>query len=177
MKLTPNGTFSLGDWGGGIKPHIWTSVNTCKLDIAETPHSNKEWLARASPWSSWKGQWLCCKPAWGLQMVPDVSMCHTHTNLWLRYRLQKTATTWNHPRRGLLPWTTPSKDSHIRLKHLWVQWRPSRRTVTEIPGHVTTPEYPHRPCVIMSGDLHCVPDDRIEAPSWIGIGLLQGSTG
>ena len=33
------------------------------------------------------------------------------------------------------------------------------------------PEYPHRPCVIISGDLHCVPDDRIEATSWIGSGV------
>ena len=24
-----------------------------------------------------KGQWVYCKPAWGLQMAPDVSMCHT----------------------------------------------------------------------------------------------------
>ena len=41
----------------------------------------------------------------------------------------------------------------------------------------TTSKYPHRPCVIISGDLDCVPDDRIQAPSWIGSGVLQGSTG
>ena len=29
----------------------------------------------ASPSSTTKGQWLRCKPAWGLQMAPDVSMC------------------------------------------------------------------------------------------------------
>ena len=40
-----------------------------------------------------------------------------------------------------------------------------------------TPEYPHRPFVIISGDLHCVPDDRIEALPLIGSGVLQGSTG
>ena len=39
------------------------------------------------------------------------------------------------------------------------------------------PEYPHRSCVIISDDLHCVPDDRIEALSSIGSGVLQSSTG
>ena len=41
---------------------------------------------------------------------------------------------------------------------------------------VITAEYPHIACVIISGDLHCVSDDQIEAPYWIGSGLLQGST-
>ena len=41
----------------------------------------------------------------------------------------------------------------------------------------TTPKYPHRPCVIISGDLHCVPDDYIDALSWIGSGVLQCSDG
>ena len=40
---------------------------------------------------------------------------------------------WNHPRNVLHPGTTPSKDCHIRLKHLWDQWTPSTRTVTETP--------------------------------------------
>ena len=43
--------------------------------------------------------------------------------------------------------------------------------------NVITPEYPYRPCIDISGDLHCVADDRIEAPSWIGSDVLQGSTG
>ena len=34
-------------------------------------------LARASPSSTETGQWVCCEPAWALQRVPDVSMCHT----------------------------------------------------------------------------------------------------
>ena len=41
---------------------------------------------------------------------------------------------------------------------------------------VTTPEYPHRPYVIISGDLHCVPDNYIKALPWTGSGVLQGST-
>ena len=40
---------------------------------------------------------------------------------------------------------------------------------------VITREYPHRSCVMISGDLHCVLDDRIEAPFWIGSGVLEGS--
>ena len=37
------------------------------------------------------------------------------------------------------------------------------------------PEYPQRPYVIVSGDLHC--DARVEAPSWIDSSVLQSSTG
>ena len=42
---------------------------------------------------------------------------------------------------------------------------------------VITLEYPHRPCVIISDDLHYVFDDRIETQSWMGSGVLQGCTG
>ena len=55
--------------------------------------------------------------------------------LWLRHRLQQIWTTRNHPRIRLPPGTTPSRDWHIRLKHLWDQWWPSSRTVVETPGH------------------------------------------
>ena len=75
MKLTQNGTFSLV---GFNKPCILTSAITCNLDIAESLHSNKEWRAGASPSSAEKGQWICCKPAWGMQMAPEVSMWHNH---------------------------------------------------------------------------------------------------
>ena len=37
---------------------------------------------------------------------------------------------------------------------------------------VITPEYPYRPSEVVSGDLHCVLDDRLEASSWIGSGVL-----
>ena len=47
-------------------------------------------------------------------------------------------TTWNHPRSTLPPGTTSSKDCLIRLKHLWDQWRPSTRTVTETPRRHNT---------------------------------------
>ena len=61
------------------------------------------------------------------------NMPHTRI-MWLRHLLQEIGTTWNHPRSGLLPGTTPSKDWHSRLRHLWDQWRPSTRTVAETPG-------------------------------------------
>ena len=58
---------------------------------------------------------------------------HT-TILWLKHRLQEIGTTWNHPPRSGLPSrATPSKDWHIRLKHLWDQRRPSTRTAAETP--------------------------------------------
>ena len=100
---------------------------------------------------------------------------HT-TFLWSRHRLQEIGTTWNHPRSWLPPGTRSSKEWHIRLKHLLDQWRPSTTTVAETPGR-HNPEFPHGPCIIISGDLHWVPHDRIEAPSWIDGVVLQGSTG
>ena len=39
------------------------------------------------------------------------------------------------------------------------------------------PEYQQRSCVIVSDYLHCLTDACIEALSWIGNGVLQGSTG
>ena len=57
--------------------HLNVCNHTCKLAIAETLHSNKEWLGRASPSSTEKGQWVCCKRAWGLQIAPDVSIGYT----------------------------------------------------------------------------------------------------
>ena len=163
-----------GGVGGVIKPRIWTSVITCNLDIAGTLYSNKEWVVRASSSSAEKGHWICCKPAWGLQMAPNGSMCHTTTIMWLIHRLQEIGTTWNHQRSALPPGTTPSKDFHIRLKHLWGQWRPSTRTVVETPrrhnARISTQTMRYYL------DLYCVPDDRIEAPSWIGSGVLQGPT-
>ena len=95
---------------------------------------------------------------------------------WLRPRLQKIGTTWKHPRGGRPTGTTPSRGGHIRLKHLWHQWRTSTRTVAETPGRhnarISTQTMRNHP-----GDLHCVPDDHIWAPFWIGIGVVQGSTG
>ena len=88
---------------------------------------------------------------------------HT-TILWLRNHLLGIGTAWNHPRSGLPPGNMPSKDWLIRLEHLWDPFRPSTRTFAERPGRLN-PEYPFRPWLIISGDLHCVPDDRIEAPS------------
>ena len=58
---------------------------------------------------------------------------HT-TNLWLRHDPQEIRTIWNHPRIRLPPRTTPSMTWHIRLKHLWDQWRPSTGTVVGKPG-------------------------------------------
>ena len=77
---------------GLIKPRIWTYVITCKLVIAETLHSNKEWLARASPSSTVKVQ-----PAWGLQRALDVSMCHTHNNSVVETSPERD---WDHQGRG-----------------------------------------------------------------------------
>ena len=102
---------------GLIKPSIWTYVITCKLGIAETLHSNKEWLASASPSSIEKGQWIRCKPASGLQMAPARRFNMPHaTIVCFIHRLQGIGAIWNHPRSGLPPGSTPSKDRHIRLK-------------------------------------------------------------
>ena len=157
--LIQTGPFSLGSL---FKPRIWLSIVTCSRGIAEKLHSNKEWLARASPLSAEKGQWICCKPAWGLQMAPDVSMCHT-TILWLGHCLQEIGTTWNHPRSALPPATTPSKDFHIRLKHLWDQWIPSSRTVAETLRRHNTRISTQTMRNFLRRFLHCVPDDRIKA--------------
>ena len=42
---------------------------------------------------------------------------------------------------------------------------------------VITPEYQQIPCIIISGDLHCMPQDRIESPCWKDSSVLQDSTG
>ena len=56
------------------------------------------------------------------------------TVLRSRHHLQEIGTTWNHPCSGQPPGSTSAQDWHIRLKHLWDQWRPSTRTVTERPA-------------------------------------------
>ena len=73
-KLTQNGKFSLV----GLSQTMHLNVCNHKLVITETL-STKNNLLRpciVSPSSTEKEEWVCCKPAWGLQMVPDVSMCH-----------------------------------------------------------------------------------------------------
>ena len=114
------------------------------------------------------------KAAWAMQMMQDVSMCHTKI-LWLRRHLQEIGTTWNHPHNGLHPGTRVSKEWNICLRHIWDPSRPSTE-VLQKHQDITTPEYPDRPCIIIPGDLHCKPDKCIDAPSWIGSGLLQGSS-
>ena len=85
-----------------------------------------------SPSSTGKGPWVCCNPAWGLQMTPDVSI--RHTIMRLRHRLPDIWTNWNHPHCGLPPGTTPWQDWHIHLKHLWDGWWPSTGAVAETAG-------------------------------------------
>ena len=98
MKLTQNGTYTLNR--NFIQPRIWTSVMTCKLDIAETLNSNKEWLARSSPSSTKKGQWVCCKPALELQLAPDVSMCHTPQSCgWESWKVKFLLLYWTEKKR------------------------------------------------------------------------------
>ena len=62
-------------------------------------------------------------------MAPDVPNSVVETS-----PTRKFGTTWNHPRSGLPPGTTPPTDWHIRLKQLWDQCRPSTRSVAETPG-------------------------------------------
>ena len=159
-----------------LTTHLNVCNHICKLAIAETLHSNKEWLGRASPSSTEKGQQVCCKRAWGLQTAPDVSMGYT-----------QQLCCWDIAYKRLGPPGTIHIVGYLQ--------EPQRQRIGIFPSNtygvtgdhpqellqkhqgVIMPEYPHRPCLIISGDLHCVPDDRIEAPSWIDSGVLQGSTG
>ena len=59
---------------GLVKPRIWTSVITCKLNPADTFHFNKEWLARAPPSSTEKGQLVCLQSSLRAADGPCISM-------------------------------------------------------------------------------------------------------
>ena len=108
-------------------------------------------------------------------MVPNVSMCHT-----------QQFCGWDIAHKRLGPPGT------IHVVHYSQELRRQRIAIfasnaceisedhpqkqSQEHKNVITPEYLHRPCVIITGDLHCVADDRIEAPSWIGSGGQQGPT-
>ena len=103
----------------------------------------------------------------------------SHTSiLWLRHHLQEVETTWHHPSSGLHPETTPSQNWHIRLKHLWDQWRASTRIVAE-----TTRRHNSRIYMqtmrnhLKRFTLRARIDDRIKAATWLVNGVLHGSTG
>ena len=164
MKLTYNGTFSFVGWN---KPRIWMSVI-----ITETLHSTKNNLLGScivSSSSTEQGQWVCCKPAWWLQMAPDISMCRTQQFCgWaiasIAYKRFVPPITIHvvgdlqeprHHRLGIFT----SNTYGIGGDHL-------QELLQKHQGIITL-EYPHRPCVIVSVDLHCMSDTRIEAPSWI----------
>ena len=121
---------------GLVKPHIWTSVITCKLDIVFQCATHNNSVVETSPTRDWD---------------------HLEPSTW-----------W------VISGTTPSEDWRIGLQ-LWDQWRASRRTVTETPGRHNARLSPQTMCNHLRR-LHCVPDDRNEVPSWIGSGVLQGST-
>ena len=58
-------------------------------------------------------------------------MCHTQQFCGWDIAYKRFETTWNHPHCVLPPRTTLSTGWHIRLKHLWDQWKPSTCTATE----------------------------------------------
>ena len=164
MKVTYNGTFSFVGWN---KPRIWISVI-----ITETLHSTKNNLLGScivSSSSTEQGQWVFCKPAWWLQMAPDISMCRTQQFCgWaiasIAYKRFVPPITIHvvgdlqeprHHRLGIFT----SNTYGIGGDHL-------QELLQKHQGIITL-EYPHRPCVIVSVDLHCMSDTRIEAPSWI----------
>ena len=140
---------------GLIKPRIWTPVITFKLDIAYTFNSIKEYLTRASPSSTGKGQWVLCKSAWGQQMASNVSMCHTQqfSGWWVAYNwlgptgtvhvvgyIQETC----RQRIGLFTWNTNGISGDYPQK-----------TFAENQD-LATSEYPHIPWFIISDDWHWV---------------------
>ena len=120
--------------------------------------------------------WVFCKPAWGLQMVPDVSMHHA-----------QQFCSWNIADKRLGPPGTIHIVGYLQEPHrqkIYIFASNTHRLSGDHPQEllqkhqdVIMPTYPHRPCVIILGDLHCMPNDCIEDPSWIGSGVLQGSTG
>ena len=114
--------------------------------------------------------------AWGLQMASDVSMCHKQQFCGWDIAYKRLEPTGNIHVVG---------DLQEPLRHGVGIFASNTYGISG--GHpqellqkhqdVITPEYPHRPCVIISGDLHCVPDDHIWVPFGIGSGVVQGSTG
>ena len=145
------------DW---IKPRIWTSAMMCKLVITETLHFTKKNLLRSyiiSPSSTEKGHGVCCKPAWGLQIVPGVSVCRTQQLCgWdMAYtRLGPPGTIHIRSRNGIFTSNTYGIDGDHQQELL------------QKHQDVITPEYPQRPYIIISGDLRCMRDVRTETPSW-----------
>ena len=96
--------------------------------------------------------------------------------LWLRHRLQEFGITWNSPRSGDLQ-EPPRHRIGIFVSSIYGIGGDHQWELLQKHQDAITPEYPHRPYVIVSGDLHCVLGARIEALSWIGSGVLQDSTG
>ena len=118
---------------------------------------------------------MCCKSAWGLQVAPDVSMCHVQQFCgWdIAYKrlgppgIIRVVGYLREPRRQRIG---------IFASNTYRISRDHQQELLQKHHDVITTGYPYRPCVIISSDLHFVPNDRIEAPSWIGSGVLQGST-
>ena len=97
------------------------------------------------------------------------------TILCLKHRLQETGPTWT---IHVMCYPQESRRQRIDI-FAWNAYGISGdhpQKLLQKKQDVKTSEYPHRPCVTISGDLHCMPDDHIEAPSWIGSDVLQGST-
>ena len=114
-------------------------------------------------------------------MAPKVVVCHTQQ--FCGWYLAYKRPPWTNLVVGYLQEPRRQRICILTLNIYGVSGDHPQELLQEHQD-VITPEYPRKPCVIISGDLHCMPNDRIEAPSWIGSGtlscticVLQGSTG
>ena len=109
-------------------------------------------------------------------MAPDISICHkqqfcgwdiAHTRLATPGTIH--VVSWLYVPRY--------QSTGIFASNVYRMSRYHPQMLLQKRQDVIMPEYPQILCVIISCHLHCMPNDRIEAPSWIGSGVLQGSTG
>ena len=166
ITLSQNETFHLWGW---IKPRIWKEIIACKLAITETLLSTKNNFLRpcvVSPSSIEKGQWLCCKPAWGLQMSPEVLMCHTKQSCGWDIAYKGFGNTWNHPHSGQPPGSTPAQDWNIF--RIYSPQTPIGSVETNHKNCCRKTRTALRPSIHtyhVSSDLHCLSDARVRGPT------------
>ena len=108
-------------------------------------------------------------------MAPDVSMCHTQEFCDWDIAYERLGPPGTIHIVGYLQEPRRQRIGIFASNTYGISGDHPQEQLQKHPD-VITPEYPHRPCVIIQGDLRSVPFDHFETPSWIGSGMLQGST-
>ena len=155
---------------GWIKPRIRTSVITCKLVITETKNTcqgfaSSRYHRRQRKCNGYAADQLE-GGRWG-----QTFQCATHNNSVAETSptLEEIGTSWNHPRcgrhRGKHTATGLSYSPQIPMGLVETTNHNRCRNTTSLHLNIHTDR-----CVIVSGEFH-------RAPSWIGSGVVQGSTG